>query len=71
MSEKKGLELLREPFPDHQIGKLPKPTKKQTDEVKQDFKKGTRCTECGGWHHPKVVHLDYVGHAAMTARFLE
>jgi len=67
---KEGLDLLREPFPEHQIGKLPKPTKAQTDEVKQDFKKGIRCKECGGWHHPKVVHLDYVGHAALTDRFL-
>lgn len=65
-----GLDLLREPFPPNLIGKLPKPTKAQTDEVKKDFKKGVRCTVCGGWHHPKVVHLDYVGHAALTDRLL-
>lgn len=65
-----GLELLRQPFPPHQISRLPKPTKAQTDEVKADFKKGIRCDECGGWHHPKVVHLDYVGHAALTDRLL-
>jgi hypothetical protein len=67
----KGLIKLREPFPDNQIGKLPKPTKAQTDEVKADFKKGIRCTICGGWHHPQVVHLDYVGHAAITDRLLD
>lgn len=73
MTEKKpsGLELLRAKFPDNTISKLPKPTKKQTDEVKADFKKGIRCEECGGWHHPKVVHLDYVGHAALTDRLLD
>lgn len=72
MSKKKeGLELLREPFPDNQIGKLPKPTKAQTDAVKNDFKTGVRCEICGGWHHPKVVHLDYVGHAALTDRLLD
>lgn len=71
MSEKKGLELLREPFEPKHIGKLPKPTKKQTDEVKQDFKKGIRCQVCGGWHHKDVVHLDYVGHAALTDRLLD
>jgi len=72
MSESKtGLQLLREPFKHHQISKLPKPTKAQTDEVKRDFKKGIRCDECGGWHHPKVVHLDYVGHAALTDRLLD
>lgn len=66
-----GLNLLREPFPANQISKLPKPTKAQTDEVRNDFKKGIRCEVCGGWHHPKVVHLDYVGHAALTDRLLD
>lgn len=68
---KVGLVLLREPFPAHQISKLPKPTAKQTQEVKDDFKKGIRCTVCGAWHHKDVVHLDYVGHAALTDRLLE
>lgn len=66
-----GLELLRVPFPAHQVSKLPKPTKRQTDEVRQDFKKGIRCKICGGWHHPQVVHLNYVGHAALTDRLLD
>ena len=64
------LKMLREPFPDHQISKLPKPTKKQTDDVRRDFKLGIRCKICGGWHHKDVVHLDYVGHAALTDRLL-
>lgn len=74
MAEKQkptGLELLREPFPAHQISKLPKPTTKQTQEVKDDFKKGIRCQLCGAWHHKDVVHLDYVGHAALTDRLLD
>ena len=73
MSEEKptGLSLLRAPFPDHQVGKLPKPTKAQTDEVKQNYQAGVRCNICGTWHHPKVVHLDYVGHAAVTNRLLD
>lgn len=66
-----GLALLRAPFQPHQISKLPKPTKRQTDEVKADFRKGIRCSICGGWHHPDVVHLDYVGHAALTDRLLD
>jgi hypothetical protein len=66
-----GLALLRAPFPAHQISKLPKPTKAQTDAVKADFKAGIRCAECGAWHHPQVVHLDYVGHAALTDRLLD
>jgi hypothetical protein len=65
------LAKLREPFAPHLISKLPKPTKKQTDDVKADFKKGIRCQTCGSWHHPDVVHLDYVGHAALTDRLLD
>lgn len=65
------LDKLREPFPPNQISKLPKPTKKQTDDVRADFKNGVRCKICGAWHHPDVVHLDYVGHAALTDRLLD
>lgn len=57
-----GLALLREPFPPHQVSKLPKPFKK-------DAQKG-RCAECGGWHGLPAAHLDYVGHAALTDRLL-
>ena len=73
MAEKKptGLALLRVPFPENQISKLPKATKKQNDDLKADFKKGIRCTLCGGWHLPEVIHLDYVGHAALTDRLLD
>lgn len=65
------LAKLREPFPDHQISKLPKPTKQQTEAVKADFKVGFRCPQCQSWHHRDVVHLDYVGHAALTDRLLD
>lgn len=68
--KKTGLELLRVPFEPHQIGKLPKPTAAQTAEVKKDYTKGVRCEICKQWHHPKVIHLDYVGHAALTDRLL-
>lgn len=72
MREKKtGLEILREPFQADQISKLPKPTAAQTKAVRDDFKAGVRCDVCGTWHHPKVVHLDYVGHAALTNRLLD
>lgn len=66
-----GLSLLRQPFPPHQISKLPKPTKAQTEELKANFRAGTRCLLCNGWHQPAVVHLDYVGHAALTDRLLD
>ena len=70
-AEVTGLALLREPFADRHISKLPKPTKAQTEAIKADFKKGVRCKLCGAWHHPDVVHLDYVGHAALTDRLLD
>jgi len=58
-----GLALMRVPFPANQIGKLPKPYKK-------DSPKG-KCGECGGWHGLPAAHLDYVGHAATTDRLLD
>jgi len=66
MEANEGLQKLREKVPAHLVNKLPKPTKAQTDAVKADYKVGVRCEICGGWHHPKVVHLDYFGHAALT-----
>jgi hypothetical protein len=63
-----GLELLRQPFPAHQVSKLPKGTKAQND-CAPNLKR--RCEVCGGWHHPDVIHLDYVGHAALTDRLLD
>lgn len=69
--EAPSLAKLREPFAPNHISKLPKPTKAQTDAVRADFKKGVRCKDCGSWHHPDVVHLDYVGHAALTDRLLD
>lgn len=73
MSEenKSQLKKLREPFADHLISKLPKPTRAQTEAVKKDWRSGIRCQICGGWHHKDVVHLDYVGHAALTDRLLD
>lgn len=65
------LDKMREPFPAHQISKLPKETKKQREEREADRSKGVSCTICGGWHHRNAVHLDYVGHAALTDRLLD
>jgi hypothetical protein len=53
---------LRRPFPPETVGKLPKP-------YSRDSQKGN-CNECGGYHGLPAVHLDYVGHAAVTERLL-
>lgn len=69
-----GLAKLREPFPEHQISKLPKETKKQAEDRKADMAKGNwpaKCAVCEGYHHKNAVHLDYVGHAALTDRLLD
>ncbi|MFY2788492.1 hypothetical protein [Rhodococcus sp. MALMAid1271] len=58
-----GLALLRAPFEGSAISQLPKPTRK-------DAPKGN-CPECGGYHGLPAIHLDYVGHAALTHRFLD
>jgi hypothetical protein len=67
-TKKTGLARLREPFLPAQISKLPKGTKAQNECAANEKK---NCAICGGWHHPKIIHLDYVGHAALTARLLE
>lgn len=63
------LALLRAPFPPNQISKLPKPTAGR--EVMDKLPKAT-CNVCGGYHATtRVIHLDYVGHAALTDRLLD
>jgi hypothetical protein len=63
-----GLLLLREPIPDRLISPLPKPAKWQTESDKKEW---IRCRVCGTSHHPQVVHLSYVGHAAATHLLLD
>ena len=58
-----ALKKLQVPFEKHQINLLPKPYDKNAEKKK--------CNECGGFHGMPAVHLEYVGHAALTARLLE
>lgn len=72
MTAKNEVVTMRTPFPAHQISKLPKETKAQIDERKADRNKMVfNCPVCGGHHHKNAVHLDYVGHAALTDRLLD
>jgi len=69
MSNESGLALLRKPFPPNLISKLPKPTAKR--DVMDSLPKAM-CAVCGTYHATsKVIHLDYVGHAALTDRLLD
>lgn len=66
------LAKLREPFPPRQISKLPKETRAQIEARKADKNLMVwKCPICGGPHHKNAVHLDYVGHAALTDRLLD
>lgn len=71
--EAPALAKLREPFPANQISKLPKESRKQIDERKNRAPGCMvwECKECGNAHHKDAVHLDYVGHAALTDRLLD
>ena len=68
MERIEALQKLREPFLPHQISKLPKPTKAQNECA---YGQKQICSICNGIHHPDVIHLDYVGHAAITDRLLD
>ncbi len=65
---------LREPFPDSVIGKLPRVTcpncRKAPGKVCDKHSK-SKCNECGNWITSAHMHLDYVGHAAITDRLLQ
>ena len=54
-----------EPFLPNEINKLPRYTGTQDKPIK------SKCDVCGGFHGSPSIHLDYVGHAAMTKRLLE
>lgn len=62
------LEMLRAPFPPEEWEKRPQPMFKGA----WDGGRKQKCDECGGWHVlENTVHLEYIGHAGVTKRFLE
>lgn len=70
-----GLARLREPFAPHQINVLPRNVRKNDpDKFKCEPSNGRKVSidgkYCGGYHSLSL-HLDYVGHAALTDRLLE
>jgi hypothetical protein len=66
---------LRAPFPDEQVGKLPRVWCKACSENKQQRHCGqhslVNCQVCGNKITEAHLHLDYVGHAATTDRLLQ
>lgn len=65
---------LRRPFPPESVGKLPKSTCRdcsQSPRKRCDRHQWvSNCPECHGNHTSATLHLDYVGHAAVTDRLL-
>lgn len=72
MAAPEALALLASPFEKKDIDQLPKQVSRE-DKNKGKCVKGSTFSAdgvyCGGWH-ARSVHLDYVGHAALTARLL-
>lgn len=68
-----ALEALRAPFPPSEVDQLPKVLSRE-DKNRGKCVKGSDVSAdrvyCGGFH-AKAVHLDYVGHAALTGRLLD
>lgn len=72
-----ALKALRAPFPPEAIGKLPRSTCKACADMARQYRACEshtflrRCDACGGNHSSATMHLDFVGHADVTARLLE
>jgi hypothetical protein len=65
---------LRAPFPDAEIGKLPRiycgKCKASQFKACDEHKPRGNCKECGQKHSTAAFHLDYIGHAETTDRLL-
>lgn len=72
-----ALRRLREPFPAEAIGKLPRTTCRACSDVARSYRACEshswirRCEDCGNNHSSATIHLDFVGHADVTARLLD
>ncbi|MBB3666375.1 MULTISPECIES: hypothetical protein [Prauserella salsuginis group] len=62
---------LRAPFPDEDIGKLPRVTCKACRERSCQNHRTQKCQVCGSYISTQHIHLDYVGHAELTDRLLQ
>ncbi len=72
--ERQIADQLRAPFAPEKIGKLPRVTCGQCRDSRDrscDNHKKSKCAECGSWISSAHMHLDFVGHADATDRFLQ
>lgn len=75
-----ALRKLRAPFGEDEVGKLPRALCRACSDNKVGRDKGTcqnhpskaECRICGNYHNTQAtMHIDFVGHADVTARLLE
>jgi hypothetical protein len=65
---------LRAPFPPEKVGKLPRVTCGKCRDSRErscESHGKSKCSDCGNWITSAHIHLDFVGHADATDRFLE
>jgi hypothetical protein len=76
----RALRKLRAPFSDAEVGKLPRALCRACSDNKVGRDKGTcpdhpqkaECRICGNYHNTRAtMHIDFVGHADVTARLLD
>lgn len=65
-----SLQKLREPFPAGTVGKLPKLTCGDCSKRQCQKHQKAKCRECEAYISTAHIHLDFVGHAAVTDRLL-
>jgi hypothetical protein len=67
------LTLLRKPFPDGLIGKLPRVTCPDCSDRRKTCSEHlkAKCAGCGNYISVRHIHIDYVGHADVTNRLLD
>lgn len=74
MTDRTGLDKLREPFPAASISKLPRITCSDCSRAQGRTcakHQKSKCRECNNWITSAHMHMDYVGHAALTQRLLD
>lgn len=71
---REAADKLRMPFAPEKIGKLPRVTCGACRESRDrscDKHQKSKCAGCGSWITSAHIHLDFVGHADATDRFLQ
>lgn len=65
-----ALAKLREPFPPEAVNKLPRVTCENCSKKNCNQHQRSKCNVCGAYVSTQHIHLDFVGHAALTDRLL-